>query len=806
MLQVTMSPPSVSVADTPRSPSTPLGRVRRRIRVRGTVQGVGFRPFVHRLAVAYSLAGWVYNDDHGVLIEVEGTNSALEQFLQMLETEAPAASTIDEISGVEVECERSRRFEIRSSPTRTGGAVPISPDLATCADCWREFNDPRDRRYRYPFLNCTQCGPRFTIILDVPYDRERTTMQRFRMCPDCQREYDDPNSRRFHAEPNACPACGPSLAWYAPGAANVTATRNDALALACGVIQSGGVIAVKGIGGYHLVCDATNASAVALLRTRKHRPDKPLAILVDSIDTLREFADVSTGAMIALQSPAHPIVLVPHAARTPIAPNVAPGVDTIGAMLPALPLHAMLAACGPLVCTSGNLSDEPIAWRDNDARARLAPLVDGVLSHDRPIDVPCDDSVVQMGSDDRERPVRRSRGYAPFPIARPAGVYSAGDVLAVGAELKATVGVLKGERCFLSSHIGDVASPDTLAALSHAVAHMERLHAAHAERIACDAHPAYLSATWAQHEAAARAIPLIRVQHHHAHLAALMAEHGMRDSASLFAFTFDGTGYGPDGTIWGGEALMGGYRGYERVASLLPFTMAGGDAAVRQPWRAALGLLHAMAITPSDAMLLTDRLDTRQLRVVETQLQRSLGCATTTSMGRLLDACAVLTGGPLTVSYEGQGAIEFEAQARRAAGGVSAEMLARYRVLVEPVGVRVPNGPAFVMNTKPMIAALLADTRDLRLSDTEARATIAWAVHAGIVAGMTQVARLVGDRNAVVRVGLTGGVFQNRLLADLARSALTAEGFIVLEHHRIPCNDGGLALGQAMIAACTECS
>ncbi len=806
MLQVPMSTPPISAVDSSPSSTTVCGRVRRRVRVRGTVQGVGFRPFVHRIATAQSLAGWVYNDDQGVLIEVEGTDSALERFLQSLHAEAPAASTIDEISYVEVACDRSHHFEIRNSPTRAGGTVPISRDLATCDDCWREFNDPYDRRYRYPFLNCTQCGPRFTIVLDVPYDRERTTMRSFRMCPACQREYEDPTGRRFHAEPNACPVCGPSLAWYAPGASVPIATHSGALSLACEVIKSGGLIAVKGIGGYHLVCDATSTAAVALLRARKCRPDKPLAILVDSIDTLRQFAAVSTGATTSLLSPAHPIVLVPHATRTPIASNVAPGVDTIGVMLPALPLHAMLAERGPLVCTSGNLSDEPIAWCDDDARARLAPLVDGVLAHDRPIEVPCDDSVVQIGSDNRERPVRRSRGYAPFPIARPAGVYSSCRVLAVGAELKATIGVLQGERCFLSSHIGDVASPDTLAALSHAVAHMERLHDARAERIACDAHPGYLSAAWAQREAAARSVPLIRVQHHHAHLASLMAEHGMRDSASLLAFTFDGTGYGPDGTIWGGEALVGDYRDYERVASIVPFTLAGGDTAVKQPWRAAVGLLHALALEPVDAPMLVARVEAHALRIVTTLMQRSLGCATTTSMGRLLDACAVLAGGALAVSYEGQGAIEFEALARTAAGAVSPEMLSRYRVAVESSRNRVPHGPSFVMNTRPMVAALLDDSRNLDPADTPARAAIAWAVHAGIVAGMTQVATLVRDRTAAATVGLTGGVFQNRLLADLARTTLTAKGFLVLEHHRVPCNDGGLALGQAMIAACTELS
>jgi hydrogenase maturation protein HypF len=784
--------------------SPPPEAVRRQIRVRGTVQGVGFRPFVHRIAHAQGLGGWVYNDDDGVLIEVEGPAAEVEAFLTALVREAPAASVIDEVVVSERVVQRPASFEIRESPARAGGTVPISPDLATCADCWREFSDPADRRYRYPFLNCTQCGPRFTIVLDVPYDRTRTTMRQFTMCAACQREYDDPTSRRFHAEPNACPVCGPSLAWYAPGSHDVLARREDALTAALAVVRAGGVIAVKGIGGYHLVCDATNAQAVATLRARKHRPDKPLAILVDSLDTLRTFARVSAGAAAALTSPAHAIVLVPHDSATPIAPNVAPGVDTIGAMLPSLPLHAMLATIGPLVCTSGNLSDEPIAWRDDDARARLAPLVDGVLAHDRPIEVPCDDSVVQIGSDARERPVRRSRGYAPFPLAVPPGDYASSRVLAVGAELKATIGVLQGTRCFLSSHIGDVASPDTLAALTHAVAHLERLHDARPDRVACDAHPGYLSAAWAEREARARGLPLVRVQHHHAHLASLMAEHGLGPADTLFAFTFDGTGYGPDGTIWGGEALLGGYRGFTRVASVTPFPLAGGDAAVKQTWRAALGLLHALGIGLDEAPALDTALEPAQKRTMAWQLAQGMGCATTTSMGRLLDACAALAGGRRTVSYEGQGAIEFEALAAGASPAAVAQIAGRYRMRVEENPDSGPHAARRIMDVAPVVRALLADLRAQGQPGAPAFAAIARAVHHGIVAGMVEVADHARGAHGVHTVGLTGGVFQNRLLSDLARTALAAEGFTVLEHHRVPSNDGGLALGQAMIAACAD--
>lgn len=780
-------------------------RVRQQVRVRGTVQGVGFRPFVHRLAHAHGLTGFVFNDDDGVLVEVEGESAHLAAFLTALTAEAPAASVIESVTLLDLVVRDDSAFVIRDSPTRAGGTVPISPDLATCADCWREFHDPTDRRYRYPFLNCTQCGPRFTIVLDVPYDRARTTMRQFTMCPACQGEYDDPSSRRFHAEPNACPVCGPSLAWYASGGTSPLAAREEALREALAVIAAGGVIAVKGIGGYHLVCDATNATAIDTLRRRKHRPDKPLAILVDSLTTLRTFADVSAGAAQSLASPAHPIVLVPHRPGSPIAANVAPGVDTIGAMLPTLPLHALLAANGPVVCTSGNLSDEPIAWRDDDARARLAVLVDGVLAHDRPIEVPCDDSVVQIGGDDGERPVRRSRGFAPFPLPRPLGEVACDAVLAVGAELKATIGVLQGTRCFLSSHIGDVASPDTLAALTHAVAHLERLHDAHPARVACDLHPGYLSAAWAQREATARGVPLVRVQHHHAHLASLMAEHGLGGDETLFAFTFDGTGYGPDGTIWGGEALLGGYRVYTRVAALTPFPLAGGDAAVKQTWRAALGLLHALGIPLAEAVVLDHALDATAKQTMAVQLTRGLGCATTTSMGRFLDACAALAGGRRTVSYEGQGAIEFEAlaaEARRA----GARPAGPYRMRVEEIPDSGPAEPRLIMETGPFVRALLADVRAAGPGDEPALGAVALAVHDGIAAAMCEVARAVRLRDGITRVGLTGGVFQNRLLSDLARTALEADGFTVLEHLRVPSNDGGLALGQACIAACATLS
>jgi hydrogenase maturation protein HypF len=787
-------------------PARPV-RARVRIRVRGTVQGVGFRPFVHRIAQRHGLTGFVLNDDDGVLLEAEGATAQLDGFLLALRTEAPAASHVESIDVEPVAAGADRGFVIRKSTPRHGGTVPVSPDLATCNDCWREFRDPEDRRFQYPFLNCTQCGPRFTIIQDVPYDRARTTMRAFTMCEACAQEYHDPTSRRFHAEPNACPTCGPSLQWYAPGGDEVIARRAEALSHALAVVQRGGVIAVKGIGGYHLVCDATNAEAVDTLRRRKHRPDKPLAILVADLETIQRFATVTAGAARALRSPAHPIVLVPHHPSSPIAPNVAPGIDTIGVMLPSLPLHAMLAAFGPLVCTSGNLSDEPIAWRDEEARLRLAPLVDGVLSHDRVIEVPCDDSVVQLGTDDRERPIRRSRGYAPMPMERPPGTWARSAVLAVGAELKATIGILQGSRCMLSSHIGDVANPETLNALDHATHHLLRLHDAHPDRIACDLHPGYLSAMWASQEAARRKLPLIRVQHHHAHLASLMGEHGLPLDTSLLAFTFDGTGYGSDGTIWGGEALLGGYRSFRRLASITPFPLAGGDVAVRQPWRSARGLLHALAIPVSEATVLDAwlaSLSPAARRTLDVQLERGISCATTTSMGRFLDACAMLMGGHATVSYEGQGAIALEAAAHAyIAEHDPTPLVGRYAMPVMRAETSMESqAPMYRWELQGIVRSLLADVR----AQTLPVGAMAWALHASLAAALRALAVETRASHGVSTVGLTGGVFQNRLLSLLAREALEFEGFGVLEHHRIPCNDGGLALGQALIAAATDLS
>jgi hydrogenase maturation protein HypF len=769
------------------SPTPPSPAVRRVLRVRGVVQGVGFRPYVHRLAVAHGLVGFVGNDDDGVHAEVQGAVDAVEAFCAALSLDAPPASVVRDVIVQECAPVPTLGFTIVASAPRRGGTVPVSPDLATCADCWREFHDPADRRYHYPFLNCTQCGPRYTIIDDMPYDRPRTTMAGFRMCAACQAEYDDPTSRRFHAQPNACPACGPQLAWSAPGAAD--AWGDSALTAAQQALREGAILAVKGIGGYHLVCAAMQSDTVQRLRDRKRRPHKPLALLADCVATIESFAFVSDAERALLQSPAHPIVLLTRRADVLLPDMLAPGADTIGVMLPYTPLYALLAADGPLVCTSGNLADEPITWDDADARERLSPLVDGMLSHDRPIAVPCDDSVVQCMPDGTEQPIRRSRGYAPLPVMLAADTTHGEPVLAVGAELKSTLAITRDRYAVLSAHLGDVGDPLTLEALARNADHMLRLHDITPARVACDLHPGYLSSRWARDYAAAHGLPCIPVQHHHAHLASLLAEHAMPVRTSALVFTFDGTGYGPDHSIWGGEALVGNYRHFERVASLRAFSLPGGDSAVKHPSRVALALLHSLELPWHDALAPVRAYDAASRHVLATQLDRSLGTVRTSSAGRLLDACAALAGGRQAVSYEGQAAIEFEVLARQHA--VSRDERDRYGVALHESLTGF-----LTIDPLPLIRALIADVlaaRDPRL--------IAYHVHAALAEAIVQTALRLRAQRGALPIGLSGGVFQNRLLQGLVTVRLAEAGVSVLQHHIVPPNDGGLALGQALVAA-----
>ena len=780
---------------TPNRSSALPDRIRRQIRVRGVVQGVGFRPYVYRQARAYGLVGFVCNDVAGVLIEVEGVLSAVDGFLDALPQQIPGGAIVQSIEATDAALAADVDFAIVASAASSGGAVsgavPVSPDRATCQACWDEFHDPTDRRYLYPFINCTQCGPRYTIVRGVPYDRPLTTMASFTMCAECQAEYDDPASRRFHAQPNACPCCGPSLKWVSATAQwqHATTVAHEAVLSARIQLQTGGVLAVKGIGGYHLVCDARSTRAVDTLRQRKRRADKPLAVMVGSLDDARRYAEISDAAAALMCSPAHPIVLVPRRVdpKYPLADGIAPAMDTIGLLLPYSPIHALLTVDGPIVCTSANLSDEPIVYDDAKALDCLAPLVDGFLIHNRTIHVPCDDSVVQLHDDGAEMPMRRSRGYAPMPVHVVSGSSRTlvPDVLAVGAELKSTIAVTRREQVFLSAHLGDVGDPSTLEALAHAVDHMTALHGVVPARVACDLHPGYLSSRWAAAYASARSLPLVPVQHHHAHLAALLAERATVATQSILAFTFDGTGYGTDGTIWGGEALLGNYDRAERVASLAPFLLPGGDAAVKHPARTALALLHASAMAWDDHWPVVRDGSANERHILRTQLDRRLGCAETTSMGRFFDACAALLGVRYHVSYEGQAAVLLEQVAHHHVGAAP------------PLSFTIDVAPDDRLLLSPV--ALLHDLlREIRRG--VALPALAYAIHAAVADAVLRVATQCRDRYGAYPVGLTGGVFQNRLLTRLTRERLVSAGFTTWEHRTVPANDGGLALGQAAIA------
>ncbi len=582
------------------------------LHISGIVQGVGFRPFVYNLAARFHLVGWVKNTSAGVDIAVEGPDGALGSFIHALSDEAPPLSRIDEFTVSYGPLNGFTSFEILHSEAIPDAFQPISPDVAICADCLRELFDPLDRRYRYPFINCTNCGPRFTIIQDIPYDRPKTTMARFPMCPDCAREYADPADRRFHAQPVACPNCGPRvwLEHLSGGVVQRSAGDDAAILETRSLLRTGHIVAVKGLGGFHLACDATDAHAVAELRRRKLRVDKPFALMMLDVATVQEHCFVDDAERDLLQSPARPIVLLRRRPGSMLAADVAPGQAWVGVMLPYTPLHYLLladslepgsAVVPPLVMTSGNVSEEPIATDNAEARLRLAPLSDAFLMHDRDIYIRCDDSVVRIVHDDSHEaaastgiyPLRRSRGYAPFPVKLP---WQVAPLLAAGAELKNTFCITNRNYAFLSHHIGDMENYETLQSFEDGIRHFERLFRVKPEAIAYDLHPDYLASRYAVQRAQQDALEAIGVQHHHAHVAACMAEHGLDGSHPVIGVAFDGTGYGDDGAIWGGEFLVADYLRYERLLHLDYFPLPGGDAAIRHPARIALALLWSLGI------------------------------------------------------------------------------------------------------------------------------------------------------------------------------------------------------------------
>ncbi|HTJ76436.1 MAG TPA: carbamoyltransferase HypF [Acidimicrobiales bacterium] len=804
---------------------------RRRIRVTGTVQGVGFRPFVYRLATDLALAGWVGNDSRGVILEAEGPVEALDRLAARIGAEAPPLARVESVQVEAVVPPTGEGgFTVVDSRAAGSPAVAVPVDVATCDDCLREMADPADRRFGYPFTNCTNCGPRYTIIRSIPYDRASTTMAGFVMCADCRREYEDPGDRRFHAEPTCCPVCGPELSLLRPDG-GVLAKAADALDAAVALLVAGRILAVKGLGGYHLACDAADPAAVAELRRRKHRDDKPFALMVPDVDAARALCDLGEEAVAALASPRRPIVLAPRRPDAPVAPGVAPNLPELGLMLAYTPLHVLLMAGThrALVMTSGNLSDEPIAHDDADALARLGPMVDAILTHDRAIYIRCDDSVVRSGTRGSVSPagtrvlrtspagggggsvspagtrvlrttpagagggpspagapepdhrgtvqmVRRSRGYAPEPIGLPTTARQ--HVLAVGAELKSTVAVAKGDTVVASHHIGDLEHLAAYRSFLQAVDHLCSLTGVTPAVVAHDLHPEYLSTKFA----ADLDLPAVGVQHHHAHIASCLVEHGRTEP--VLGVAFDGLGLGTDGTAWGGELLVADLGSFRRVGHLRTVSLPGGDRAAREPWRMAVAWL-AETLGAEAAERYGRTADDRWAAVLALALRPD--ALRTSSAGRLFDAVAALLGLRRQITYEAQAAIELES----AAAG---------QPLAGPGGYELDlvDGPdgTLVLDPSPLLATVVAEHR--RGAPTPA---VAAGFHAGLGRGVAAAAARAAAENGLDTVALSGGVFQNARLTAVVAGELERAGLAVLVHHRLPPNDGGVSVGQAAVAA-----
>jgi hydrogenase maturation protein HypF len=752
--------------------------------VEGVVQGVGFRPYVYRLAGELGLAGFVRNDPGGVVLEVEGVPAAVDSFLARLASEAPALASVERVVPEDLApTGAAGPFAIAPSDAAGEPTALVSPDVATCGPCLAELLDPGDRRYRYPFVNCTDCGPRFTIVRGIPYDRSLTTMAGFVMCPACRAEYEDPADRRFHAQPNACPACGP-LARLVDGGGREAplGSAPDPVAAAADALTAGRILAIKGIGGYHLACRGDDRRAVARLRARKRREEKPFALMVAGIEAARALVELSPGDEALLAGRERPIVLARRRARAAVADPVAPDSSDLGVMLPYSPLHHLLAADAgmPLVMTSGNLSDEPIAHEDADAIERLAAVADLLLVHDRPIQTRTDDSVVRARAGGRPLLMRRSRGYVPASLGLP--LPAARPLLAVGAELKSTFCLARGRFAWVGHHIGDLRSYETLRSFREGIAHFERLFLVTPEVVAHDLHPDYLSTAEALDR---EAVAHLGVQHHHAHLAACLAEHGEQGPA--VGAIFDGTGHGLDGTAWGGEILIGDLAGFARVGHLLPVPMPGGDAAVREPWRMCCAWLReALEEDPALPAALAGRVDPERWAAIAALARTGLAAPLTSSVGRLFDAVAALCGLRPTVTYEGQAAIALEAVSDPAERG------AYPLPVVEGAGA----DGALLLDARPTVRAAADDVA----GGVEA-AAVAARFHAGLARATARACAIAAAGAGVRTVVLSGGVFQNRLLLERIAALLSRAGLRPLVPERLPPNDGGIAYGQAAVAA-----
>lgn len=758
------------------------------MRVRGIVQGVGFRPHVYALATSLGLTGFVLNDADGVLLEVEGSRDAVAQFARRLADEPPPLARIDAFETEPIPPVGGTGFRIEVSETGAERRTFVSPDVATCADCLREIGDPGDRRYRYPYTNCTNCGPRFTITRTVPYDRPNTTMDAFDMCEACAAEYHDPADRRFHAQAVACPVCGPRLRLVDPEGHLLP---GDPIAEAARLLAAGAVLAVKGLGGYHLACDAADERGVAALRARKHREEKPFALMVPDLQWAHRLTDPGAADVDLLLSRRAPIVLMPRRRDAPVAASVAPGNRFLGLMLPYTPLHhLLLGEVGrPLVMTSGNVSDEPIAHRDEEALERLGAIADAFLVHDREIHVRCDDSVVRTWRA-QPYPLRRSRGYAPEPLRLEDPVPV--PVIAVGAELKHTFCLAKEHAAFLSHHIGDLENWETMRSFLEGVEHVVRIFDVTPEVVAYDPHPEYLSTKWALDQAAGEerplpgvelaGLPAVAVQHHHAHVASCLADAG--HPGPVIGLALDGTGWGPDGTIWGCELLVADLVGFRRAGHLRSVALPGGAAAIREPWRMAAAYLDAAfgdegGVLPLEVV---GRNRDRWAPVLELADKR-INAPLASSAGRLFDAVAAICGLRDEVTYEGQAAIELEQAADPS----------------EPSALPCPLSQVGEVLVLDGVALAGASAR--ALVDGWPVARVAAAFHNGFADALVEACVRIRDASGPDTVALSGGTWQNLLLAERATAGLEREGFGVLRHRRVPANDGGIALGQVAVAA-----
>jgi len=776
------------------------------ISVRGIVQGVGFRPFVYGLAVKHGLKGFVYNTSEDVRIEAEGAEDEIRLFEQELKTNAPPLAYIEDIT---VRYHRSRgyeNFEIHPSRAQTGKYQLISPDIATCRPCLEELLNPADRRYRYPFINCTNCGPRFTIIEDMPYDRAKTTMRGFKMCPECQAEYDSPLDRRFHAQPNACPRCGPHVELVDDRGKLVT--KEDPIGAASRLLKEGKTVAVKGLGGFLLACDATNEGAVRTLRERKKRPSKPLAIMVSNADEARCHCYVSPEEEKLLTSPQSPIVLMTWREDSSVCRAVAPNLGFLGVMLPYTPLHHMLLrdTGRPLVMTSGNLSEEPIARDNDEALRRLSGIADYFLMHNRDIYSRYDDSVVMVERGTSQL-VRRARSYAPYPIRLP---FKARHVLACGAEDKNTFCLTRDNYAFVSQHIGDMENMETLEHFERTIALYKRLFHVEPEVIAYDLHPDYLSTKYAL-ELGQSGMKLVGVQHHHAHIAGCMADNALEDP--VIGVAFDGTGMGTDGNIWGGEFLVADYRGFRRAGHLEYLPLAGGAAAIRRPYRIAIG--YILALLGEDA--LNDvvagpggsgmkrpsvspigHVSQVEIEIVRRQIERRINSPLTSSMGRLFDAISALLGIRGRIDYEGQAAVELEMAAYPPL--VARNPSAKNNEAIAETGEAYPyeiveDNEIRIVRLRDLLSAVIEDLRR-HIPESE----ISLKFHNAMARMINDMCRVISGETGITQIALSGGVFQNRLLLRKTIGLLEHSGLQVLTHKQVPCNDGGVSLGQAVIA------